>query len=119
MAIPDYQTIMLPLLKFLADEKEHSTRETIEYISNLYKLSGEERAKLLPSGQQPIIDNRVGWARTYLKKAGLIENIKRGYIKINERGLKLLSTDIEKINIKFLEQFPEFVEFRTLKREQN
>ena len=68
MAIPDYQTIMLPLLKFLTDGNEHSTRDSIEHISNLYNLSDEEKTKLLPSGQQTIIDNRVGWARTYLKK---------------------------------------------------
>ena len=119
MAIPDYQTIMLPLLKFLTDGNEHSTRESIEHISNLYNLSDEEKTKLLPSGQQPIIDNRVGWARTYLKKAGLLDNIRRGYIKITKKGLDILKQNITRIDIKFLEQFPEFVEFRTIKREQN
>ena len=116
MAIPDYQTIMLPLLNSLSDEREHSTRESIEHISNLYNLSEEERIKLLPSGQQPIIDNRVGWARTYLKKAGLLENVRRGYIKITQRGLDVLRQNLNRIDIGFLEQFPEFIEFRTLKR---
>lgn len=69
MSIPDYQSIMLPLLKFTGDRKEHSIREAIEYIANIFSLSEEERREVLPSGQQYIIDNRVGWARTYLKKS--------------------------------------------------
>lgn len=74
MAIPDYQTIMLPLLKIAEDKQEHSIREAIDYIANLFKLNEHERKEVLPSGQQYIIDNRVGWARTYLKKAGFFAN---------------------------------------------
>ena len=72
--IPDYQSIMLPLLKFAGDKKEHSIREAIEHIVNIFNLSEEERREVLPSGQQYIIDNRVSWARTFLKKAGLLES---------------------------------------------
>ena len=68
MAIPDYQTIMLPLLKIAEDKQEHSIREAIDYIANFFKLNEQERKEVLPSGQQYIIDNRVGWARTYQKK---------------------------------------------------
>ena len=79
MPIPGYQSIMLPLLKFAGDKKEHSFREAIEHIANIFNLSEEERKEVLPRGQQYIIDNRVGWARTYLKKAGLLESTKRTY----------------------------------------
>jgi restriction system protein len=67
MAIPDYQTIMLPLLKFASDEKEHSIHEAIKVLADQFILSTEERRELLPSGQQEVFVNRVGWARTYLK----------------------------------------------------
>lgn len=116
MAIPDYQTIMLPLLKFAGDEKEHSTRESIEYLANEYKLSDEERNELLPSGTARLFDNRVGWASTYMRKAGLIESENRGYFNITERGKHVLSQNPQGINVKFLEQFPEFIEFRQRKK---
>ncbi len=112
MAIPDYQTIMLPLLKIAEDKQEYSIREAIDLIANLFKLNEQERKEVLPSGQQYIIDNRVGWARTYLKKAGLVESTKRSYFKITDLGLEILKKNPAKINIKFLEQFPQFIEFR-------
>jgi restriction system protein len=71
MATLDYQTIMLPLLKLAGDGEEHSLRETIETLADEFGLSDEERRELLPSGRQPTFDNRVGWARTYMKKASL------------------------------------------------
>lgn len=117
MPIPDFQTIMLPLLKFLGDSKEHSLRETIESLADKFDLTDEERKELLPSGQQTTFDNRVGWARTYLKKAGLVESTKRGYFRITKRGLQALKEKPEKINLKFLEQFPGFIEFRKHKKE--
>lgn len=112
MAIPDFQTIMLPLLEFLSDRKEHSLREAIEYLADEFNLSDEERKELLPSGQQFTFDNRVGWARTYMKQAGLIETTKRAYFKISERGLQVLKEKPDAINVKYLERFPEFIEFR-------
>jgi restriction system protein len=117
MTIPDYQSLMLPLLKFLSDEQEHKTREAVEKLSDEFNLSEKERKELLPSGQQPIIDNRVGWARTYMLKAGLLSAPRRGYIKITPKGLEVLKQNPEKINVKFLEQFPDFIEFRTIKKE--
>jgi restriction system protein len=118
MPIPDYQSIMLPLLKYASDKKEHSIRETIEYLSNLFKLTEQERKELLPSGQQYVFDNRVGWARTYLKKAGLLESTKRSFFKITDLGLDVLKKNPQEINVKFLEQFPQFIEFRNLRREK-
>ncbi len=117
MPIPDYQTIMLPLLKFLGDKKEHSLTESTEYISKLFNLTDEERRELLPSGQQAIINNRVGWARTYLVKAGLLEATRRGYFRITERGTQVLERNSSEINVKYLEQFPEFVQFKAIKKE--
>jgi restriction system protein len=114
--IPDYQKIMLPLLKYAADGREYYIRDVIEQLSDEFKLSEEERRELLPSGQQAVFDNRVGWARTYLKKAGLLESTRRGYFKITEKGLKFLKDRPTEINAKYLEQFPEFVQFiRTTK----
>jgi restriction system protein len=72
MTIPDYQTVMLPLLRFAADGQEHSLREAIEKLADHFDLSDDERKALLPSGRQATFDNRVGWARTYMKKAGLL-----------------------------------------------
>ena len=118
MPIPDYQSIMLPLLKFLGDKKEHYLRDAIDYLSKIFGLTDEEYKELLPSGQQAVFDNRVGWARTYLKKAGLVESTKRAYFKITDRGLKVLKDNPKEINIKFLEQFPEFIEFRSIRRKK-
>lgn len=117
MSIPDYQSIMLPLLEFAGDEREHTVREAIEFLADRFGLNDQERKMLLPSGQQAIFDNRVGWARTYMKKAGLLESPRRGYFRITSRGLKVLRAKPAKIDVSFLEQFPEFVEFRSRRRE--
>jgi restriction system protein len=73
----------------------------------------------LPSGQQSIIDNRVGWARTYLKKAGLLESPKRSFLKITKVGREALKKGPSEIDVKFLRQFPQFVEFRDIRRPKN
>lgn len=118
MSIPDFQSIMLPLLKFASDKKEHTKQDSLDHISELFKLTEEEKKELLPSGKQRIISNRIGWARTYMSKAGLLESQRRGFFKITQRGLDVLAKNPSKINVKSLERFPEFVEFRTLKKEQ-
>ena len=110
MTVPGFQEVMLPLLRFAADGKEHSLREIIKSLSLEFHLSEEDLKELLPSGTQRTFNNRVGWARTYMKKAGLLEDPKRGYLRITNRGLEALKQD-EAINVKFLEQYPEFVEF--------
>ena len=112
MAIPDYQTCMLPFLQHLADGSEHTLRDAEESLAEHFNLTPAERAELLPSGQQGIFKNRIGWARTYLKKAALLESPKRAVFKITERGTKILASKLTRIDVKFLEQFPEFVEFR-------
>lgn len=118
MAIPDYQTCMLPFLRFLADGAEHSLREAEDDLADYFKLTPAERAELLPSGQQGVFKNRVGWARTYLKKAALIESPKRGIFRVTERGKQTLASNIQKIDAKYLERFPEFIEFRDLSKSE-
>lgn len=113
MAIPDYQSLMLPLLAFAADGKEHSVREAREHIAASLGLSDNEREELLPSGRQPVYDNRVAWAKTYLQQAGLLEASRRAYFRITARGYKILNENPISIDSKLLERFPEFVEFRT------
>ena len=117
MPIPDYQTCMLPLLVFLSDKQEHSIRETIDHLAKNFNLSDQERKELLPSGQQAIFKNRVGWARTYLGKAGLLESTRRGYFRITQRGLEVLGKKPDKITKKYLEQFDEFQSFLHTKKE--
>ena len=119
MAIPDYQTCMLPVLRHLADGKEHTLRDAEESLAVQFKLTPIERAALLPSGQQGIFKNRIGWARTYRKKAALLESPKRGVFKITDRGLKTLAANPHRIDGKFLEQFPEFMKFRENSKSDN
>jgi restriction system protein len=116
MAIPDYQTCMLPFLEFIRDGGEHSLNEVEDALAHHFQLSTTERAELLPSGQQGIFKNRLGWARTYLKKAGLLESSKRGVFKITARGQETLASGPTRIDAKFLEQFPEFNEFRDISK---
>ena len=118
MAIPDYQSIMLPLLRMASDKEEHVFREAVDTLASEFNLTDEERRELLPSGQQEVFSNRVGWARTYMKKAGLLETPRRGRLKISQRGLDVLAQNPQKINVTFLDQFKEFQEFRTFKREK-
>jgi restriction system protein len=99
----------------MADKKERHFREYLELMGKEFKVTDEDKKILLPSGTGPVFDNRIGWARTYLKKAGLLESTKRGYVKITERGLNVLKQNPSEINVKFLKQFPEFVEFQTVK----
>jgi restriction system protein len=112
MAIPDYQTLMLPLLKLASDEQEHSLRGAVETLSAQFELSETERQALLNSGQQTIIANRVGWARTYMKKAGVLESTRRGYFRITQRGLEILREGPARVDDDYLSRFSEFAEFK-------
>lgn len=118
MSIPDYQSIMLPLLKLVDDGKEYSSREAADALAEQFKLSPEERKQLLPSGSQEIFMNRVGWAKTYLYKAGLLESNRRGFFRITQRGKNLLAEKPKEITSKSLERFEEFKEFKTTKKEK-
>ena len=118
MPIPDYQSCMLPLLRFSSDGKEHQLKDAIESLADEFSLSEEDRNEFLPSGQQAVFTNRIGWARTYLKKAGLLMSPRRGFFQITDRGQTVLKENPPAINQKYLERFPEFVEFKTIRREK-
>ena len=115
MPIPDYQAIMLPLLKFASDGKEHTLREALDALALQFKLTDQERKQLLPSGTQATFNNRTAWARSYMGKAGLLHSPKRGSFIITERGREVLAKKPSGLNAKLLEQFPEFVTFKNLK----
>lgn len=116
MPIPDYQTLMLPLLRFASDGNDHTTREAVEVLANEFQLTSVERTELLASGQQAIFNNRVGWANSYLKKAGLLESPRRGALRITGRGIEILGENPPRIDVRFLERFPEFIAFRDAPR---
>jgi len=116
VSIPDFQSIMLPLLKLASDSKEHRYREAIEALADSFELTEQERKAVLPSGVDEVFDNRVGWACTFLKKAALLEATRRGYFKITPRGLDVLKDPPPAVDMKFLERYPEYQEFRALKK---
>jgi len=116
MPIPDFQSIMLPLLQQAANGMEHSLHEAVDILAAQFALTEEEKTALIPSGQ-PIFYNRVGWARTHLKKAGLLEYPRRGYFKITALGKQVLQRQPERISINYLGEFTGYNEFRTTPRE--
>lgn len=113
MPIPDYQTIMLPLLKLAAGGAEHPFREAVERLSEEFELTDAERSELLPSGTAHVFGSRVGWARTYLKQAGLLSAPKRGIFRITPEGTGLLTKNPTKIDNNLLNQYESFRVFRT------
>lgn len=113
MPIPDYQTIMLPLLKLAAGGAEHPFREAVERLSDEFELSDSERTELLPSGTAHVFGSRVGWARTYLKQAGLLSAPKRGIFRITTEGTALLGKNPTRIDNNLLNQYEAFRNFRT------
>lgn len=118
MAIPDYQTLMLPVLKLASDGNEHKFSKAVEELADEFNLSTEERNELLPSGSQAVFHNRVGWARSYLKQAGLLASPKRGFFTITQKGKELLATNPSRVDASTLEQYPEFIEFKNRKKEK-
>lgn len=112
MPIPDYQTLMLPLLRCFADGKEHSVQDVVNTLAREFSLTEEELRELLPSGKQPVFYSRAGWAKTYLVKARLIDKVRRSHYVITRRGREVLNENPSEIKNEFLAQFPEFTEFR-------
>jgi restriction system protein len=115
MAIPDFQTIMLPLLQSIADGKDYRLSELIDRLAIHFKLTDLERIEMLPSGKQPRFDNRVGWACTHLKKALVLDSPSRGIYRIGQRGLDLLNSKPDRIDVNLLDRFPEHKQFRNSK----
>ncbi|KAF0182789.1 MAG: restriction system protein [Nitrospirae bacterium] len=116
MAVPDYQSLMLPLLRFAGEKQgELSTGEAVEVLAARLALTNADLKEMLPSGIQSAFVNRVGWASTYMKKAGLLESTRRGHYQITSRGKELLKQQPKAITVKLLRQYPEFLEFEQLK----
>lgn len=112
MAIPNYQLLMLPALELVSDEKEHSLKDTTDSLAQEFNLTEADLAEVLPSGRKTRFYDRVGWAVTYLRKAGLLASSGRGRFQMTQRGLEVLQSPPKRIDIDFLNQFDEFVEFR-------
>ncbi len=115
MGIPDFQSFFKPLLDLASDQNEHSLNEAREVISKKMNLSEEDLQDLLPSGKDKTFNNRVAWAKSYFVQAKVLESTKRAHFKITDRGLDLLNQGHERIDVKILNQYPEFVEFHTAK----
>jgi restriction system protein len=113
MSVPDFQTLMLPVLKQLVTGGEQAPSSVREAVAKIFSLTDEELAELLPSGRQTTFANRVAWALGYLKQAGLVESPKRGSYRISERGRSVLAENPDRIDIQYLMRYPEFVAFRT------
>lgn len=111
MPVPTFDQLMLPLLQFAGDNQPHHIGEAVDVLADYCHLTHEERNELLPSGNRRRFDDRVQWAKTYLKKAGLLQSTGRGVFQITERGLKVLNTNPDDIDRAFLRQFPEFLDF--------
>ncbi len=118
MPIPDFQTIMLPLLKSVSDGKEHSLHDVIERMSKEFNLTEEERNITIPSNNQKLIYNRVYWAKAYLKMARLVDNTKRSHFQITERGKDVLKEKLTSIDVKYLRKYPEFLEVISPKKDK-
>jgi restriction system protein len=116
MALPTYEQMMLPVLRHASDGLEHTSRQAIEAVAAAFHLTDEQQTALLPSGQQPILDNRANWARCYMTKAGLLTATKRGFHKITDRGQQVLQQNPTGIDNALLIQFPEFVQFKSLRK---
>lgn len=112
MAVPDFQTLMLPLLRLTGDDQEHTLAEAVEWLAQEFGLSDDDRTQLLQSGQTRLY-NRVAWTTTYLRKAGLLLAVAPGRFQLSERGRQVLASKPEAIDVAFLEsRFPEMLEFR-------
>lgn len=115
--IPDYQSLMLPLLIAIQDGQEYRMSDVVDRLADEFDLTREERTQLLPSGQDKVFKNRVGWAKFYLKKAGLIDSKRRGIFHISAQGKEVLSRRPGIIDNDFLMQFDDFVDFRTKRKD--
>lgn len=112
MAIPDYQTVMLPLLRRIGDGKLRLFKDVVAELADEFALTADERAHLLPSGGTLTFASRAGWAKTYMKKAGLLVQPRRGHVEITGAGKEVLASNPPRIDVEYLARFPSFLEFR-------
>ena len=119
MAVPKYDELMKPLLVAVQDGEVYKMKDVTSMLAQQLNLSAEDLAELLPSGRQTVFKNRVSWAKTYLKKAGLLDSTARATIVITDAGKKVVADNPDKIDSKYLEQFPSFVDFTSAPETQN
>ncbi len=111
MAVPDFQSFFRPLLDLAADGKEHSIQEAREVLARTMALPASDLTELLPSGIQTKFENRVAWAKSYFIQAKVLESPRRGFFRITSRGMELHNTGHNRIDVRILNQYPEFQEF--------
>ena len=114
MPIPDYQTLMRPVLVTLDTQGDMSLRNLVDLLSDQYQLTDEERRRMTPSKRSPLMYNRVAWATTYLRKAGLIESPQRGISHLTAIGRQALAENPEKIDASYLKRFEAFEDFKAI-----
>jgi restriction system protein len=119
MPIPDFQTLMRPLLNLASNGKEHRFQESVNRLALEFTLSPQDLQTLLPSGRQPIFTNRVAWAKTHLKMAGLLESSRRGYFQITDLGKKILTENPTRIDLKILRPLPGYLDARGGKKSED
>ena len=113
MAIPDFQSIFKPMLVLASDGEEHTLKESVEKLAIEFDMTKEDLDQLLPSGRAKTFHNRCAWAKSYLKKAGLIEFPRKAVFKITDRGMEVVKENPPELRIKFLERYQEFLDFRS------
>lgn len=113
MPVPDFQSLMLPVLQAAGDGREHASKWLVQTLADQLALSADDRNQLLPSGRQRTFDNRVAWAKAHMRMAGLLEKTARGKFKITERGQSVLASNPTVINLRYLRQFPDYLENRS------
>jgi restriction system protein len=117
--IPDFQTLMRPIISFHQDGADHRRRDLVEHLANEFNLSQEERAELLPSGSQRRFENRIAWALTHLTHAGLLTRPARGVTRITERGQRVFGEQLQRIDLGVLNRFEEYRKFRSPSDDEN
>jgi restriction system protein len=119
MPIPDFQTLMRPLLEAHADYKEHLNRDLVERLADQFQLTEEERREMLPSGRARLFDNRIAWAKSHILQAGLLMAPRRAISVITERGMEALKNHPQKIDLRVLQEFEEYREFRNRRKNED
>jgi restriction system protein len=111
MPVPNFQSFLLPLLRLMADGKDHAVADLRNHVQEAVGLSDADLLEKIPSGTQSKFANRLTWASVYLTKAGALRRLKRGVFQITDRGRDLLKENQDGITVKTLARYPEFLEF--------
>ena len=119
MAVPDFQSLMLPFLQVLADGQERSTKEMADLLAKRFSLTEAELEEVLPSGQQTIFSNRVAWTKTHLKNAGLVENPSRGRVRLSRDGVRVLAEAPARVDVRYLRKFENYRTFTGVNKDSN